>query len=245
MTMQVKALADLVGISVRTLHYYDEIGLLSPSAFTAAGYRLYSDKDIDLLQQILFFKTLGVPLNEIKSIIHHRPFDQHQALVEHQKMLNRKRRQLDQLIHTVNQSIKHLEGEIEMSTDEKFAGFDFSHNPYEKEARENWGDQAVDNVQENVGKMDDKAQDKMNKIYARLAEIRHTSPQSETAQVAIGTWFDFLNTHIGTYSLEAFKGLGQLYVLDERFTENIDQFGQGLAQFMCDAMTTYAERGIE
>jgi DNA-binding transcriptional MerR regulator len=235
--MKVKEVADLVGISVRTLHHYDEIGLLTPNETTESGYRLYSNENLETLQQILFFKELGFPLKKIKEIINSPSFDRQEALELHRKMLLEKRNRLDQMIATIEKTMKHSKGEINMSNEEKFEGFDFSHNPYEQEARERWGDKAVDNANVKFGKTE---QDAMNSIYRKLASIRHESPESEEAQTAIKEWYDFLNK-IATYSLEAFKGLGQMYIDDERFTKNIDKFGEGLAKFMCDAMAVYAD----
>jgi DNA-binding transcriptional MerR regulator len=235
--MKVKEVADLVGISVRTLHHYDEIGLLTPNETTESGYRLYSNENLETLQQILFFKELGFPLKKIKEIINSPFFDRQEALELHRKMLLEKRNRLDQMIATIEKTMKHSKGEINMSNEEKFEGFDFSHNPYEQEARERWGDKAVDNANVKFGKTE---QDAMNSIYRKLASIRHESPESEEAQTAIKEWYDFLNK-IATYSLEAFKGLGQMYIDDERFTKNIDKFGEGLAKFMCDAMAVYAD----
>jgi DNA-binding transcriptional MerR regulator len=235
--MKVKEVADLVGISVRTLHHYDEIGLLIPNETTESGYRLYSNENLETLQQILFFKELGFPLKKIKEIINSPSFDRQEALELHRKMLLEKRNRLDQMIATIEKTMKHSKGEINMSNEEKFEGFDFSHNPYEQEARERWGDKAVDNANVKFGKSE---QDAMNSIYRKLASIRHKSPESEEAQTAIKEWYDFLNK-IATYSLEAFKGLGQMYVDDKRFTKNIDKFGEGLAKFMCDAMAVYAD----
>jgi DNA-binding transcriptional MerR regulator len=235
--MKVKEVADLVGISVRTLHHYDEIGLLIPNETTESGYRLYSNENLETLQQILFFKELGFPLKKIKEIINSPSFDRQEALELHRKMLLEKRNRLDQMIATIEKTMKHSKGEINMSNEEKFEGFDFSHNPYEQEARERWGDKAVDNANVKFGKME---QDAMNSIYRKLASIRHESPESKEAQTAIKEWYDFLNK-IATYSLEAFKGLGQMYIDDERFTKNIDKFGEGLATFMCDAMAVYAD----
>jgi DNA-binding transcriptional MerR regulator len=235
--MKVKEVADLVGISVRTLHHYDEIGLLIPNETTESGYRLYSNENLETLQQILFFKELGFPLKKIKEIINSPSFDRQEALELHRKMLLEKRNRLDQMIATIEKTMKHSKGEINMSNEEKFEGFDFSHNPYEQEARERWGDKAVDNANVKFGKSE---QDAMNSIYRKLASIRHKSPESEEAQTAIKEWYDFLNK-IATYSLEAFKGLGQMYVDDKRFTKNIDKFGEGLAKFMCDAMAFYAD----
>jgi len=246
--MKVKEVSDLVGISVRTLHHYDEIGLLSPKETTESGYRLYSDDNLEMLQQILFFRELGFPLKQIKQIIYSPSFDRQAALEMHRKMLVDKRNQLDRMIATVDKTIQHAKGEIHMSAKEKFEGFDFSHNPYEKEARERWGDEAVNNSNEKIGKLTKAEQEamgqQMNQIYMNLAELRHESPKSEQAQAAIKQWYDFLNV-LGCYSLEAFKGLGQMYVDDERFTQNIDRFGEGLAVFMRDAMAYYADTNAE
>lgn len=239
--MKVKEVADLVGISVRTLHHYDEIGLLTPEETTEAGYRIYSEKDLENLQQILFFKELGFPLKKIKEIMESPSFDRLEALEMQHHMLLEKKSQLEKMIHTVEKTIQHSKGELKMSNKEKFEGFDFSHNPYEKEARERWGDQAVDEANEKAKNMTSFDQEKFNEIYRNLASLRHLSPDSKEAQEGIKEWYQFLNK-FGNYSLEAFKGLGQMYVDDERFTKNIDQFGEGLAAFMRDAMATYADR---
>lgn len=242
--MKVKEVADLVGISVRTLHHYDEIGLLRPAHTTASGYRLYDDRDLETLQQILFFRELGFPLKKIKEIVGSPGFDRQAALELHRKMLLEKRERLDAMIETVEKTIKHAKGEIEMTNAEKFKGFDFSGgNPYEQEARERWGDAAVDRAN---AKYADKAWQnemgsRMNAIYAKLAELREGSPSSVEAQSAIKEWYDLLN-EMGSYPPEAFKGLGQMYVDDPRFTKNIDQFGEGLAVFMRDAMAVFADR---
>ncbi|MDH2881652.1 MerR family transcriptional regulator [Bacillus cytotoxicus] len=241
MTMRVKEVADLVGISVRTLHHYDEIGLLIPDEVTESGYRLYSNKNLETLQQILFFKELGFPLKKIKEIIMSPSFDREEALQLHRKMLLEKRERLDKMIVTIEKTIKHEKGEIQMTNKEKFEGFDFSHNPYEQEARERWGDEAVDKANKAAASMSKEKQEELNHIYRKLATLRHHAPDSKEAQEAIQEWYDYLQS-FGHYSLEAFKGLGKMYVDDERFTKNIDQFGKGLAQFMCDAMEIYANR---
>nr|WP_289037419.1 MerR family transcriptional regulator [uncultured Allobacillus sp.] len=239
--MKVKEVADLVGISVRTLHHYDEIGLLIPEETTEAGYRVYSEKNLEDLQQILFFKELGFNLKKIKEIMDSPIFDRQEALRMQHQMLLEKRKRLNKMMATIEKTIKHSQGEISMSSEEKFEGFNFSHNPYEKEAREKWGDKAVDQANEKTKNMTTFEQERFNDIFRRLADIRHLSPDSEKAQAMIEEWYQYLNK-IGNYSLEAFKGLGQMYVNDERFTKNIDQFGEGLAQFMCAAMSVYTDR---
>ncbi|MEI4801793.1 MerR family transcriptional regulator [Bacillus sp. NPDC077411] len=241
MTMKVKEVADLVGISVRTLHHYDEIGLLTPEETTESGYRLYSDDNLETLQQILFFKELGFPLKKIKEIIDNPSFDRQEALVLHRKMLLEKRSRLDKVISTIDKTIQHSKGEIQMTNKEKFEGFDFSQNPYEQEARERWGNEAVDKANKAASSMTKEKQEEYNAIYRKLAILRNDSPESEQAQEAIQEWYNYLQ-NFGHYSLDAFKGLGQMYVDDERFTKNIDQFGEGLAKFMQVAMAVYADR---
>ncbi|WP_404451000.1 MerR family transcriptional regulator [Virgibacillus necropolis] len=243
--MKVKEVADLVGISVRTLHHYDEIGLLTPEDTTDSGYRIYSKNDLTTLQQILFFKELGFPLKKIKEIMVSPSFDRNEALAVQRNMLLEKRRRMDNMISMIDKTIQNSKGEINMSEKEKFEGFDFSNNPYEQEARDRWGDKAVDesnNKINNMSKNEQKALgDEFNALYKKLATLRHQSPESDEAQEGIGEWYDYLNK-VGNYSLDAFKGLGQMYVDDERFTKNIDQFGEGLAVFMRDAMAVYADR---
>lgn len=246
MAMRVKEVAELVGVSVRTLHYYDEIGLLTPDSTTESGYRLYSDDNLDTLQQILFFRELGFSLKEIKRILGSPSFNRQEALIMHRKMLRKKRDQLDKMLGTIDKTIKHLKGELEMANEEKFRGFDFSHNPYEEEARKIWGDKAVDDSNTKIACMSEDKQralvEEMESIYRRLAALRHGPPESDEAQAAIKAWYDLLNANFSTYSPETFKTLGQMYVDDERFTESIDRFGKGLAVFMRDAMAVFADR---
>lgn len=246
MHLRVKEVSDLSGVSVRALHHYDSIGLLKPDQTTEAGYRLYTKRDLERLQQILFFRELGFPLKQIKQILDSPTFDRIEALELQHKMLIAKRNQLDTMILTIAKTIKNANGELQMTEHEKFAGFDFSHNPYEQEARQRWGDEAVDQSKAALDKMSqedlEQLQATINSIYQRLADLRQSSPASPEAQAAIKEWHDFLNNNFGHhYTLEAFKGLGQMYVDDERFTKNIDQFGEGLAQFMRDAMEIFAD----
>jgi len=239
--MKVKEVADLTGVSVRTLHHYDEIGLLVPDEVTEAGYRVYSDENMTTLQQILFFREVGFPLIKIKELLESPSFNRLEAFELQREMLVAKRRQLETMIETIDKTLRSERGEMTMTNEEKFKGFDFGSNPYEQEARERWGDEAVDKANKKAAQFGTKEQEEMNRIYAKLAELRQSDPASDEAQEAIGDWYKFLNK-IAHYSLEAFAGLGEMYVADERFTKNIDQFGEGLALFMRDAMKVYAER---
>lgn len=240
--MKTKEVADLVGVSVRTLHHYDEIGLVSPRRVDENEYRIYTDENLSRLQQVLFFKKLGFKLSNIKEIIDNPGYDQKEALLMQRKMLLKEKEQLFTMINTIDLTLEEMNGEITMTNQDRFKGIDFSNNQYEQEARERWGDAAVYKSDEKLKQMDTKeVERRFNEIYTDLAAIRHIDPGSEEAQIEIRKWYVFLN-EMGDYSLEAFKGLGDMYVEDERFTKNIDKFGKGLADFLRRAMNEYYEQ---
>lgn len=124
MPYKVKEVADLAGVSVRTLHHYDEIGLLTPESVTTAGYRLYSERELERLQQILFFKEIGFPLQEIKTILDSPGFDRERALIAHRELLIEKKKRLEDLINTVDKTIDAVKGGIVMDKKDMFEGFD-------------------------------------------------------------------------------------------------------------------------
>src|SRR5690625_5366361 len=155
--MKVKEVADLAGVSVRTLHHYDDINLLKPSSITDSGYRIYSKRDLEILQQILFFRQLEFPLKRIKEIMNNPSFNQEEALLVQQKMLRKKKEHINDMLHTIDKTIQHMKGERKMSEQERFSGFDFKNNPYEQEARTRWVDQK-----------DEVSKDKNIKIYTEV-----------------------------------------------------------------------------
>ncbi|EQC2291628.1 TPA: MerR family transcriptional regulator [Listeria innocua] len=244
--MQTKELAELTGVSVRTLHHYDKIGLLVPQKDDWNGYRIYSEKDVDKLQQILFFKELDFPLKKIKQILDDPSFDKEVALSLQRHLLIEKKTRIEAMLETLDQTIKNEKGEIIMTNEEKFTGFDFSTNPYEEEARKLWGDKVVNQANEKITNMNEKEQmaikESFDAEFRQLAAVRKSAPESNEAQQAVHLFFQYLNdTHGNLYSLEAFAGLGEMYVADERFTKNIDQFGDGLSAFLKEAMAIYAK----
>lgn len=240
--MRTKELADIAGISVRTLHYYDTIGLLSPEIDRENGYRNYSDQDVSTLQQILFFRQLNFKLTQIKDILNSPKYHQTEALLEQKDIILKEQTRLNNILKLIDKTIQAERGEITMTNEEKFSGVDFSHNPYEQEAREKWGDEKVEQANQNLKKMGAKeAEREFDEIYTQLADLRHLDPESDAAQHEIGKWYDFLNK-VGEYTPEMFKNLGEMYTADERFTKNIDKYGDGLAEFMKEAMTVYYEQ---
>ncbi|MGL5694872.1 MAG: MerR family transcriptional regulator, partial [Peptostreptococcaceae bacterium] len=145
MEYTIKKLAVIAGISVRTLRYYDEINLLKPCKINSSGYRIYGEKEVELLQQILLYKSMGMSLLEIKSLIHDPSFDVCKALENHYDDLINKKNEIEKLITTVKKTILYKKGEIEMSNKEKFEGFkqgkiDENEAKYGSEIREKYGD---------------------------------------------------------------------------------------------------------
>nr|WP_304943719.1 MerR family transcriptional regulator [Vallitalea guaymasensis] len=239
MIMTVKELSKIAGISVRTLHYYDEIGLLKPKMINESGYRIYSDNELETLYQILFFKELDFKLGKIKEIISNPSFNKEEALKQHKKLLLEKRKRLDNIIKSIDTSLKK--------------GFDknmmdlFSMENYEKykeEAIEKYGDTAI-NSYKKTSKYSKKKWETIinegNTIYRNLADNMDKDVSDPYVQKLIGQWKDHITTYYYDCNIEIFRGLGQLYVSDERFTKNIDKTKQGLAGYMKEAMDYYCD----
>lgn len=244
--MKTNEVAALTGVSVRTLHYYDKIGLLCPHRDAENGYRSYSEENLDRLQQILFFKECGFPLTVIRQLLENPAFDREKAFELQEHYLLHEKKRLDAMLETLSKSKQAYKGEITMTHTEKFSGFDLSHNPYEEEARRLWGDQAIDQSNAKIKSMSPEEQqgisNGMNHLFQKLATLRHLDPASAEVQAEMKTMYEFFNANFGYhYTPEAFGGLGQLYVQDERFAQNIDQYGEGLAAFLSRAMAIYAD----
>jgi len=238
----------MAGITVRTLHYYDEIGLLRPAQVSPAGYRLYADADLARLQQILFFRELGFSLQEIKAVLDSPHFDPREALRQHKQALLQKQERLTRLIQTVDRTLEMLEGDRQMNRNdwkELFDGFD--PGEYEEEARQRWGgsrefEESIERTRRYT-KEDWKAiQAEAAEIYQNLAARMNRQPDDPEVQEWTGRWHQHINRWYYTCSPEIFRCLGEVYAADERFTKNIDKVKPGLAAFMKEAMAIYADR---
>lgn len=244
--MNVKEVSQLVGVSVRTLHHYDDIGLLKPDHLTEAGYRQYSQQNLQALQHILFFKELGFSLKHIREMLHSPNFDTFDALELQRKSLLMKRSQYDKMITTIEHTIAHLKGERQMTMKEQFDGLQWDNNPYEQEAREKWGNEAVDFSNAKLKKLSTADKEALsqqwNSLYTALAQRIGTPVDSEETERLIADWYKMLNNNFATYTYDMFIGLGQMYVADERFTKNIDSYGKGLAQYLSEAMEHWGNK---
>jgi DNA-binding transcriptional MerR regulator len=248
---KVKEVAALSGVSVRTLHYYDEIGLLKPESISPAGYRLYSDENLQRLQQILFFKEMGFELLEIKNILDHPGFERTRALELHREVLMAKKRRLEEMIRTVDKTLESLKGGIPMEQRELFEGFDMSEiekyqTQYAEEARERWGKEIVDESLKRTSRYT--ASDwaaimaRQNEIYHKVIAGMDKGPADPQVQQAVAELRQHITDNFYDCTLEIFRGLGDLYVSDPRFTANIDKYKEGLASFLREAMHIYCDR---
>ncbi|HZH78143.1 MAG TPA: MerR family transcriptional regulator [Archangium sp.] len=250
MGLKVSEVARLAGVSVRTLHHYDEIGLLRPSERSQAGYRLYADKDLRKLQQVLFFKELGFPLEEIQRIVNDRAFDLKAGLLMQRKLLTEKSVRLKALIQAVDAALESLERGTAMSKEEMFEVFgDFDPSKYEDEVQQRWGD--TDAYRESKKRTARYQKQDWQKIKAegdaitqKLAALLGAGVKASDARAMdvaeehrlyISRWF---------YPCppEMHRGLGEMYVADSRFTENLDKVKPGLAKYWRDANVANADR---
>lgn len=244
MAYTVKAVSDLAGVSIRTLHHYDEIGLLKPTESTASGYRLYTSEDLERLQQVLFFRELGFSLQEIKGIISRPDFDRRRALLDHRQLLLERQGRLERLIQSVDRTLQAMERGMEMDEKEMFDGFD--HAQYEEEARQRWGQtreyQESARRAKRYSKSDWEAiQQEGQQITLGVAALMDQDPSDPRVQELVRQWHQLINDRFYTCSTEVFRGIGNGYVEDSRFTAFYDKVRPGLASFMNAAMSLYCD----
>ena len=253
MEYAVLKLAQMADISTRTLRYYDEIGLLKPARINSSGYRIYGETEVDRLQQILFYRELGVSLESIRDIVTSPSFNGAQALREHHEKLLAKREQLNRLITNVEKTIKVTEGRFKMMDKEKFEGFkqklvDENEVKYGKEVREKYGEETVNKSNQKVKGMSQEQYEEVTRLATQVTETLQDAfntgdPAGELAQKAADLHRQWLCFYWDSYSKEAHAGLAQMYVDDPRFTAHYDEKQPGTAAFLRDAVHIYT--GIE
>ncbi len=232
MMKTVKEISQTAGVSVRTLHYYDEINLLKPTKKTDAGYRLYDDTALERLHTIMLFRELQFPLKEIRNILDNPDFDTKAALKEQIHMLELKKSRLNEIITSARNLL--LKGDMEMN----FSAFDNTKmEKYASEAKQKWGKtNAYKEYEQTRCTAADKTKEMMQ-IFSEIGEIRHLPANSAEAQTLIRKLQRFITEHYYTCTDEILKGLGQLYTADKRFKENIDKAGgAGTAEFTANVI---------
>ena len=235
----VHEVSQISGVSVRTLHHYDAIGLLRPTAVTEAGYRLYDDTALARLQSILLFRELAFPLKEIKRIMDDPQFDQATALEQQIRLLELQQDRLSRLIDLARETMKT--GVTHMD----FTAFDNSKlEQYAAEVKERWGNTAAyqESAQRPAAEQKDAAAGLMAQ-FARMGRLRTGDPAGQEAQDAVRELQEFITKHFYTCTPEILAGLGQMYTADDRFRANIDTAGgEGTSDFAGKAIAAYCAK---
>ena len=245
-------LSLLSGVSARTLRWYDEIGLLKPGRVAQSGYRYYGPNQVTRLQDILFYRALGVELARIRKYLDDPAFDWLEALRRHLKALQAKKAQLEGLIRSVEETIICEERKEPMEDEKKFAALktglvEKNEDAYGKEAREKYGDGAVDSANANLMGLTQEQYDTWNTLDAELrrclevAVAQGLAPDSEDGRAACELHQRWLAMTVNGLTPQKQRGIAQLYVQDERFTAYYDRSVPGCAQFLRDAVDLWAE----
>lgn len=249
----IRELSALAGVSARTLRYYDEIGLLKPAYVTEAGYRFYGERELELLQQILFYRERDFDLKSIQKILYQDDFDVMRALGEHLLELESQRRHMDSLIYTVKQTIRSMKGEYEMSDQEKFEAFKENavkenDERYGAEIREKYGEGEADASRRKILNMTEEEwksfQELETKIRAALkaAVLSGAVAESEEAKEIVLLHKEWLCRTWKQYTAEAHKGVAALYIVDERFKAYYDKEAEGCAAFLEQAVRCWVDK---
>ena len=241
--MTVNEVSKLAGVSIRTLQYYDKIGLLHPTGHTDAGYRLYDDTDLERLQHILLFRELEFPLKDIAAIINSPDFDRSKALEQQIEMLRLKREHIDNLMNFAlgikMLGVKHMD----------FKAFDRSRlDEYSRQAKEMYGKSPEYKEMEEKSKNrtkeeEDLIADRFMLLFKEAGELKDKDPASPEAQDLVKRIQDFITENLYTCSKKILSGLGKMYSGGGEFTENIDSWGgEGTGAFLDKAIQIYCDK---
>jgi len=246
MEYTVKQLSRLAGVSVRTLHYYDEISILKPSLIGNNGYRYYRDEALIYLQQILFYRELGLSLDNIRRMMENPEFDIKSALDSHKKALREQIIRLEGLIKTVDETLLHLKGKKEMTNEQLFKAFsDEEQEKYALEA-ENMYDPKIVKASNRLWKSyssEKKAQilDEGNQVYTDMLAAMPLGAESAEVQACVEHWRSHMN-YFWTPSLSQLIGLAENYNKHPGFKTNFDKIDPRLAGFMLEAVKIYVSK---
>lgn len=250
MSYTVQKLAELSGVTVRTLHHYDDIGLLKPAYYGSNNYRYYEEEQLLTLQQILFYRELGMPLDDIKRILEAGDFNKLNSLKSHRKTLNEELDRIKTMIKTIEKTINHLEGKTKMKDEELFFGLD---SPKQKKYEKHLIEQGVCTEveikahREKAKSMDwdtiKKGWDKLFKDYTDAIQ-RNLSAASPETQKIVRKHFEHLNTFFNVNSKEMFVGLTQQYRSHPDWDKMFHKYHPKLQDYVCEAMLIFADREL-
>lgn len=246
----VSLVAKIAGISIRTLHHYDKIGLLKPAKRAESRYRYYTKAELYRLQQILFFKELDFPLKKIQRILDDPEFDLIEALSFQRIELKKRKSRLDDLLKTIDKTVKKLSEENEMVTEsELYEGFSKEEiDAWKKEVDEKYDKNVVAESNENIKKMTKgdfaAVKEEQEAVAKELAELMHL-PVANAKVQAIIMRHHATNEKFYKTSAEVYRGLADMYINDSRFTEFYDKHKVGLSKFLRDAMHYFADTRLD
>lgn len=239
--LTVKEVSKKTGVSIRTLHYYDSIDLLKPTKISDNGYRLYDETALNYLQSILMYRELKFPLKSIKKILDNPKFDTKKALKEQIRLLELQKEHIEKIISLAHKI--QIEGEEKMDF-KVFDNEDF--NQYANEVKEKWGNtsQYEEYKTRNRSKQElEGINNRFMNIFTELGSLKHLSVEDEKVQEKIKSLQEFITDNYYSCTKEILKGLGKMYVDDERFRNNIDRAGgNGTAEFVNQAISTYCSK---
>jgi DNA-binding transcriptional MerR regulator len=251
----VRQLARLAGVSVRTLHVYDELDLLKPLVRTDAGYRQYGEAELLRLQQILFYKELDLPLKRIAEILDDPDFDLVEALASHKIALTARRNRVDILLNTIDATIDHLKNKTMSNFEKLYEGMPREEAmALRREAIDNWGEAAIRKSEDALLGMGKERLEQLKAdqkdVMQRLRTLRQADPQSHAVQAQIGRHHEVIRGFWGLSGEEAikakaYKGLGDLYVSDDRYMAEDGSADPEFAAFMRAAMGYFADNRLE
>ena len=247
MEYTVKSLATLAGVTPRTLRWYDRLGLLKPERVTEAGYRIYGSAQVERLQQILLYRELELPLEEIRAILDDPSFDRQAALQSHLAALEERRARLDRLIETVKNTLLETKGEMIMTDQERFEGLkkdlvEKNEKEYGKEVREKYGAQALEESSQKLMGLSQEEYREWKELEETILSVLAAAvragedPAGAAGQRIVELHRQWLKVPLPQYTLQIHRGIAEMYVEDERFTAYYDREVPGCACFLRDAV---------
>lgn len=253
MEYSIRQVSEIAGISARTLRYYDSIGLLKPAGVRESGYRYYGERELELLQQILFYRERGLKLEQIAEILYGDDFNIMDALHEHLEELEKEQLRINSMITAVKKTISSMKGEITMSNQEKFEAFKRdavmkNEEAYGQEIRSRYGDAEVDGSNQKLLNMTEEEYEDFRRLEKEICESLNAAvrtgeePESEAGKRIAGLHKEWLCMTWKKYSVQAHIGVVQMYTADERFTKYYDSDVPGCAEFLKAAVEYWAAK---
>ena len=238
--MRINEVMKLTGVSVRTLQYYDEIGLLIPQKLDN-GYRDYTEENLEKLQKILFYRFLKFKLNDIKELLED-DFDNLKILEQQRELILKEKEKFEVILHNIEKTIKNYKGEEVMSIEEKFNGFKKEDlNKYENQAVEKYGKDTIKESKKRQAGRGERVSEEFNDVFRSMAKFKNENIDIEEkkVQAKVDDLYNHMNEYAFDCSVEVFSYIGKGYSQNPEFKSNIDKFGEGVAKYTSKAIEKY------